>query len=48
LSSHGIDLSIATAVVIFYRICSLWYSTSIGIISTRFALKKSSNYIQHS
>jgi glycosyltransferase 2 family protein len=47
LSSHGIDLSIATALVIFYRICSLWYSTAIGIISTRFVLKMPSNYIHH-
>ena len=45
LSSYGIDLSVATALVIFYRICSLWYSTAIGIISTRFVLKIPSNYV---
>jgi uncharacterized protein (TIRG00374 family) len=39
LSSHGLELSLATAVVIFYSICSLWYSTSIGVVAANFILR---------
>jgi glycosyltransferase 2 family protein len=40
LSSHGIELSMAITVVIFYRLSSIWFSTAIGLIALRLASKK--------
>jgi uncharacterized protein (TIRG00374 family) len=40
LSSNGLELSMATTLVIFYRLTSIWFSTAIGVIATKFALKK--------
>jgi uncharacterized protein (TIRG00374 family) len=40
LSSHGLELSLATAVVIFYRLCSVWYSTCIGVVAANIILKE--------
>jgi uncharacterized protein (TIRG00374 family) len=40
LSSHGLELSMATTLVIFYRLTSIWFSTAIGIIATKFVSKK--------
>jgi uncharacterized protein (TIRG00374 family) len=39
LSSYGLELSLATAVVIFYRLCSIWYSTCIGVVAANYLLK---------
>jgi glycosyltransferase 2 family protein len=40
LSSHGIELSMATTLVIFYRLSSIWFSTAIGVITMEFLLNK--------
>jgi|TARA_B110000495_G_C23020417_1_gene605265 uncharacterized protein (TIRG00374 family) len=40
LLPYGIELSVATALVIFIRLCSIWYATLIGIIAVKFAFKK--------
>jgi uncharacterized protein (TIRG00374 family) len=42
LSSHGIEISLATAVVLFYRITGLWFSTAIGVVSLRYFFNRSS------
>lgn len=42
LNSQGIDIALATAVTIFWRLASIWYSTCIGIIATNFVLKENS------
>lgn len=39
LSSYGLELSMASAVVIFYRLCSIWYSTFIGAVVANHLLK---------
>lgn len=39
LLSRGIDFSVATALVLFYRLTSIWYVTCIGIIATKFVSK---------
>jgi len=40
LLSHSVDFSVATALVLFYRLVSIWYVTCIGIVATRFASKQ--------
>ena len=40
LSSHGLELSMATAVVIFYRLSSVWFSTAIGVIALKLFSEK--------
>jgi len=39
LVNQGLDLSIASALVIFTRLTTLWFATIIGVIFTRYALK---------
>ena len=40
LSLYGIESSIASALVLFFRLLSIWYVTCIGIVATKFALSK--------
>jgi len=42
LVNQGLDLSIASALVIFTRLTTLWSATIIGLIFTRYALKQKS------
>ena len=39
LVKQGLDLSIASSIVIFTRLTTMWFVTIIGIIFTRYALK---------
>jgi len=43
LVNQGLDLSIASALVIFTRLTTLWSATIIGFIFTRYALKQKVN-----
>jgi uncharacterized protein (TIRG00374 family) len=43
LVNQGLDLSIASSLVIFTRLITLWAATIIGVIFTRFALKQKVN-----
>jgi uncharacterized protein (TIRG00374 family) len=43
LVNQGLDLSIASSLVIFTRLITLWAATIIGMIFTRFALKQKVN-----
>jgi len=43
LVNQGLDLSIASSLVIFTRLITLWFATIIGLIFTRFALKQKVN-----
>jgi len=43
LVNQGLDLSIASALVIFTRLTTLWSATIIGLIFTRYALKQKVN-----
>ena len=40
LSLYGIESSIASALVLFFRLLSIWYVTCIGFVATKFALSK--------
>lgn len=39
LTNHKISLSLASALVLFIRLCTLWFSTFAGFLSLRYALK---------
>ena len=39
LVKQGLDLSIASSLVIFTRLTTMWFATIIGVIFTRYALK---------
>jgi len=41
LMSEGLNISLATAIVLFVRITTIWFATILGFISTRFVLKQS-------
>jgi len=43
LVKQGLDLSIASSLVIFTRLTTLWFATVIGVIFTRYALKQKVN-----
>ena len=43
LVKQGLDLSIASSLVIFTRLTTLWFATIIGVIFTRYALKQKVN-----
>jgi len=43
LVNQGLDLSIASSLVIFTRLTTLWSATIIGLIFTRYALKQKVN-----
>ncbi|MCH6586370.1 MAG: flippase-like domain-containing protein [Thaumarchaeota archaeon] len=43
LVNQGLDLSIASSLVIFTRLTTLWFATIIGVIFTRYALKQKVN-----
>ena len=43
LIKQGLDLSIASSLVIFTRLITLWGATIIGMIFTRYALKQNAN-----
>ena len=43
LIKQGLDLSIASSLVIFTRLTTLWFATIIGVIFTRYALKQKVN-----
>jgi len=43
LVNQGLDLSIASSLVIFTRLTTLWSATIIGVIFTRYALKQKVN-----
>jgi len=40
LVNHGTNISLATALVIYTRIMTIWFSTILGFLSAKFALKK--------
>ena len=40
LSLYGIESSIASALVLFFRLQSIWFVTCIGFVATKFALSK--------
>jgi hypothetical protein len=40
LSYYGLDLSIAASIVVFYRLTSTWFSTSLGIYPSKAELEK--------
>ena len=40
LISEGLTISLATSIVLFVRITTIWFATILGFISTRFVLKK--------
>lgn len=42
LVNQGLDLSIASLIVIFTRLSTIWFGTIMGIVFTRFALKQNS------
>lgn len=39
LSYYGLELSSATALVLFFRLSSIWYSSCIGLVAMKFASK---------
>ncbi|MCV0401813.1 MAG: flippase-like domain-containing protein [Nitrosopumilus sp.] len=39
LVKQGLAISVASSIVIFTRLATIWFATSVGIISTRFAFK---------
>jgi uncharacterized protein (TIRG00374 family) len=39
LVQHNIEFSLATALVFFVRLASIWYATLIGVITTKFVYK---------
>lgn len=43
LVKQGLDLSIASSLVIFTRLTTLWFVTFVGVIFTRYALKQKVN-----
>jgi uncharacterized protein (TIRG00374 family) len=43
LINQGLDLSIASSIVIFTRLITLWGATIVGVIFTRYALKQNVN-----
>jgi len=43
LVNQGLDLSIASSIIIFTRLTTLWFATIIGVIFTRYALKQKVN-----
>jgi len=43
LVKQGLDLSIASSLVIFTRLTTMWFVTIIGVIFTRYALKRKVN-----
>ena len=43
LVQQGLTISIASSLVIFTRLATLWFSTSIGVVFTSFALKQKTN-----
>jgi uncharacterized protein (TIRG00374 family) len=43
LVKQGLDLSIASSLVIFTRLTTMWFATIIGIVFTRYALKRKIN-----
>jgi len=43
LVKQGLDLSIASSLIIFTRLTTLWFATIIGVIFTRYALKQKVN-----
>jgi uncharacterized protein (TIRG00374 family) len=43
LVQQGLTISIASSLVIFTRLATIWFSTSIGVVFTRFALKQKAN-----
>jgi uncharacterized protein (TIRG00374 family) len=43
LVQQGLTISVASALVIFTRLVTIWFATSIGMIFTRFALKQKIN-----
>lgn len=43
LVKQGLDLSIASSLVIFTRLTTMWFVTIIGVIFTRYALKQKVN-----
>jgi len=43
LVKQGLDLSIASSIVIFTRLTTMWFATIIGVIFTRYALKQKVN-----
>ena len=40
LSKYGVDFSLAVAAVIFVRLTTIWYATFLGVIMTKFVVKK--------
>ena len=43
LVKQGLDLSIASSLVIFTRLTTMWFVTVVGVIFTRYALKQKNN-----
>lgn len=43
LVQQGLTISVASSLVIFTRLATIWFATSIGMIFTRFALKQKVN-----
>ena len=43
LVQQGLTISVASSLVIFTRLATIWFATSIGMIFTRFALKQKAN-----
>lgn len=41
LTSKGIEISVATSIIILIRLTSIWFSTAIGVVTTKLFLKKS-------
>jgi uncharacterized protein (TIRG00374 family) len=39
LSYYGLELATATALVLFYRLTSIWYTSCIGLVAMKFASK---------
>lgn len=39
LVKQGLAISVASSIVIFTRLATIWFATSVGIVSTRFAFK---------
>lgn len=40
LVQQGLTISVASSLVIFTRLATIWFATSVGLIFTRFALKQ--------
>jgi len=43
LVQQGMTISVASSLVIFTRLATIWFATSVGMIFTRFALKQKDN-----